>query len=104
MTILQIKQVIVDSDMWWYFKSPSQLKIYCGGSDSQAHDCPDHRLILSFFKDVVEPATFPFREGELVKLFCVLRPVGQGGSGSGRVAGFKRVYTPPRHRSHRRFL
>jgi hypothetical protein len=103
MTILQIKQVIVDSDMCWYFRSPSQMKIYCEGPDPQAHDCPDHRLILSFFKDD-DPTKVFVREGELVKLFCVFRPVGKGGSGSGRVAGFNRVYTPPRHRSHRRFL
>ncbi|OBT74869.1 hypothetical protein VF21_06739 [Pseudogymnoascus sp. 05NY08] len=102
MTIREIKQVIIDSDMYWYFRSPSQMRIYCGGSDPQAHDCPDYRAIMSFFKE--DAQSLSFREGELVRLCCVFRKVGKGGSGSGRVTGFNRVYTPPRYRNNRRFL
>ncbi|KAL5345854.1 hypothetical protein ACLOAV_008880 [Pseudogymnoascus australis] len=97
MSILQLKQVIIDSKMHPNFKVKTQLKLNCGTTDEAAWDCPDHRLIKSFFR----------AENETARLWCSLRPIGGGGSGRNRKAlPFSPVYTPPppRHRINKRFL
>lgn len=98
MTILTLKKAVIDSDMRPDFRVPSQLMFHYGGDDPQARDFPDYRTIKSFFEGQGEA------ENIHAKIWCGLRPVGLGGSGSGRPPPFERVYTPPRYRTNRRFL
>ncbi|OBT69632.1 hypothetical protein VE03_00734 [Pseudogymnoascus sp. 23342-1-I1] len=100
MSILDIKKMVIKSDDRKTFKVPTQIRVQCRGNDTQAWDCPDQRFVKSFFRgdpDVVG------------KLWCSLREIGVGGSGSNRKAlPFNPVYTPPppppRHRTNKRFL
>lgn len=99
MTILQLKKVVIDSDFRPDFRHTSQLRIHYGGDDRQAQDCPDHRLIKSFFKDDSDDVP--------AKMWCSLRPLGEGGSGARRPLRVPPVFTPPRYRfqrNQRRFL